>query len=173
MQLLGQYRQIEDRMKTLSRNNQVDELRNLLNTDLLSNSEAVNTVLNRLLEINTQQTQDTNQQAADQYDSAFNLVITLLVIATALTLLLAWLLTNSITQPIANALSAAEQIAEGNLTRPRSPSTAMTKPAACCWPCRRCRKNCATRCSAFPARPHSLRPLPKNSTASPTKVPAA
>jgi methyl-accepting chemotaxis protein len=118
VQLLGQYRQIEDRMKTLSRNNQVDELRSLLNTDLLNNSEAVNTALNRLLEINTQQTNDTNQQAADQYDSAFNLVIALLVIATALTLLLAWLLTNSITQPIANALGAAEQIAEGNLTRP-------------------------------------------------------
>ncbi|MBI3904855.1 MAG: methyl-accepting chemotaxis protein [Pseudomonas fluorescens] len=118
VQLLGQYRQIEDRMKTLSRNNQVDELRSLLNTDLLNNSEAVNTVLNRLLEINTQQTNDTNQQAVDQYDSAFNLVIALLVIATALTLLLAWLLTNSITQPITNALGAAEQIAEGNLTRP-------------------------------------------------------
>nr|WP_223457702.1 methyl-accepting chemotaxis protein [Pseudomonas sp. A-R-26] len=118
IQLLGQYRQIEDRMKSLSRNNQVDELRSLLNTDLLNNSEAVNAVLNRLLEINTQQSHDTNQQAADQYDSAFNLVITLLVIATALTLLFAWLLTNSITQPLANALSAAEQIAEGNLTRP-------------------------------------------------------
>ncbi|KQZ94720.1 MULTISPECIES: methyl-accepting chemotaxis protein [unclassified Pseudomonas] len=118
VQLLGQYRQIEDRMKTLSRNNQVDELRNLLNADLLSNSEAVNAVLNKLLEINTQQTLDTNQQAADQYDSAFNLVIALLVIATALTMLFAWLLTNSITRPIANALNAAEQIAEGNLTRP-------------------------------------------------------
>lgn len=118
VQLLGQYRQIEDRMKTLSRNNQVDELRTLLNTELLTNSEAVNTVLNRLLEINTQQTLDTNQQAADQYASAFNLVITLLVIATGLTLLFAWLLTNSITKPIANALSAAEEIAEGNLTRP-------------------------------------------------------
>ncbi|MCP1516019.1 methyl-accepting chemotaxis protein [Pseudomonas migulae] len=118
IQLLGQYRQIEDRMKTLSRNNQVDELRTLLNTDLLTNSEAVNAVLNRLLEINTQQSLDTNQRAADQYDSAFNLVITLLVIATGLTVLFAWLLTNSITKPIANALSAAEQIAEGNLTRP-------------------------------------------------------
>ncbi|WP_131109151.1 methyl-accepting chemotaxis protein [Pseudomonas sp. Sample_10] len=118
VQLLGQYRQIEDRMKTLSRNNQVDELRNLLNAELLSNSEAVNAVLNKLLEINTQQTLDTNQQAADQYDSAFNLVIALLVIATALTMLFAWLLTNSITRPIANALNAAEQIAEGNLTRP-------------------------------------------------------
>ncbi|MEJ5060346.1 methyl-accepting chemotaxis protein [Pseudomonas sp. MYb330] len=118
VQLLAQYRQIEDRMKTLSRNNQVDELRSLLNADLLSNSEAVNAVLSKLVEINTQQTLDTNQQAADQYDSAFNLVITLLVIATGLTVLFAWLLTNSITKPIANALSAAEQIAEGNLTRP-------------------------------------------------------
>ncbi|MDD0995733.1 methyl-accepting chemotaxis protein [Pseudomonas sp. TNT2022 ID1044] len=118
VQLLGQYRQIEDRMKTLSRNNQVDELRSLLNADLLSNSEAVNGVLSTLLEINTQQTLDTNQQAVDQYESAFNLVITLLVIATGLTILFAWLLTNSITKPIANALDAAEQIAEGNLTRP-------------------------------------------------------
>ncbi|MGF6327370.1 methyl-accepting chemotaxis protein [Pseudomonas sp. BS3782 TE3695] len=118
VQLLGQYRQIEDRMKSLSRNNQIDELRTLLNTDLLTNSEAVNSVLNRLLEINTQQTLDTNQQAVDQYASAFNLTVTLLVIATGLTLLFAWLLTNSITKPIANALSAAEEIAEGNLTRP-------------------------------------------------------
>ena len=118
VQLLGQYRQIEDRMKSLSRNNQIDELRTLLNTDLLTNSEAVNSVLNRLLEINTQQTLDTNQQAVDQYASAFNLTVTLLVIATGLTLLFAWLLTNSITKPIANALSAAEAIAEGNLTRP-------------------------------------------------------
>nr|WP_092318965.1 methyl-accepting chemotaxis protein [Pseudomonas saponiphila] len=118
VQLLGQYRQIEERMKSLSRSNQVDELRNLLNTDLLNNSEAMNTVLNRLLEINTQQTLDTNQQAAEQYSSAFTLVVTLLVLATALTLLFAWLLTRSITLPIANALSAAEEIAEGNLTRP-------------------------------------------------------
>ncbi|KAB0505153.1 chemotaxis protein [Pseudomonas lini] len=118
VQLLGQYRQIEDRMKSLSRNNQVDELRTLLNTDLLTNSEAINVVLNRLLEINTQQTLDTNQQAAEEYSSAFNLTVTLLVIATGLTLLFAWLLTNSITKPIANALSAAEEIAEGNLTRP-------------------------------------------------------
>ncbi len=118
VQLLGQYRQIEDRMKSLSRNNQVDELRTLLNTDLLTNSEAVNTVLSRLLEINTQQSLETNQQAADQYASAFDLVVTLLVIATGLTFLFAWLLTNSITKPIANALSAAEAIAEGNLTRP-------------------------------------------------------
>ncbi|MCU7648751.1 methyl-accepting chemotaxis protein [Pseudomonas aestus] len=118
IQLLGQYRQIEERMKSLSRNNQVDELRNLLNTELLNNSEAVNTVLNRLMEINTQQTVDTNRQAAEQYSAAVKLVVVLLLLATGLTLLFAWLLTRSITQPIAKALEAAEEIAEGNLTRP-------------------------------------------------------
>ena len=118
VQLLGQYRQIEERMKSLSRNNQVDELRNLLNTELLNNSEAINAVLNHLMEINTQQTVDTNRQAAEQYSAAFKLVVLLLLLATGLTLLFAWLLTRSITQPIAKALEAAEEIAEGNLTRP-------------------------------------------------------
>ncbi|KAF0862524.1 HAMP domain-containing protein [Pseudomonas sp. LD120] len=118
VQLLGQYRQIEERMKSLSRNNQIDELRNLLNTELLNNSEAMNGALNRLLAINTRQSQDTNQQAAEEYSSAVNLVVVLLVLATGLTLLFAWLLTRSITLPIANALSAAEEIAEGNLSQP-------------------------------------------------------
>ncbi|MEJ1227152.1 methyl-accepting chemotaxis protein [Pseudomonas sp. CCNWLW56] len=118
VQLLGQYRQLEERMKTLSRNNQVDELRALLNTELQNNSEAINAVLGRLLEINNQQADDFNQGAAQQYSTAFNWVVTLLVVATGLTLLFAWLLTNSITRPIANTLDAAEEIAKGNLTRP-------------------------------------------------------
>ena len=116
--LLGQYRQIEARMKSLSRANQVEDLRTLINTELLSNSEKVNAVLARLLEINNQMALVTNEQAKDQYNLAFNLVVGLLVIATALTLLFAWLLTRSITVPIAQALEAAEEVAEGNLTRP-------------------------------------------------------
>ncbi|UZE28684.1 methyl-accepting chemotaxis protein [Pseudomonas asplenii] len=116
VQLLGQYRQIEERMKSLSRNNQMTELTSLLNSELLTNSEQVNTALNRLLEILDQQTQDNNQQASDQYDTAFNMVVALLLLATALTFLFAWLLTRSITQPIDQALKAAEQIAEGDLT---------------------------------------------------------
>ncbi|NEJ33374.1 HAMP domain-containing protein, partial [Rhizobium leguminosarum] len=90
----------------------------LLNTELLNNSEAVNSVLNRLMQINGEQISETNQQAADQYSSAFDLVVTLLVIATGLTFLFAWLLTTSITKPISKALEAAETIAEGNLTQP-------------------------------------------------------
>ncbi|CRM63875.1 MULTISPECIES: methyl-accepting chemotaxis protein [Pseudomonas] len=118
VRLLGQYHQIEERMKSLSRANQIDELRTLLNTEMLSNSEQVNAVLTRLLDLNNQMANTTNQEAKDQYDMAFDLVVGLLIIATALTLLFAWLLTRSITLPIAQALEAAEEVAEGNLTRP-------------------------------------------------------
>src|SRR3989344_380931 len=118
VRLQAQYHQIEERMKSMSRANQVDELRELLNSELLSNAEQTNAVLARLADINNKMALTTNQQAKDQYNLAFDLVVGLLVIATTLTLLFAWLLTRSITLPIAQALDAAEEIAEGNLTRP-------------------------------------------------------
>ncbi len=118
VRLLAQYHQIEERMKSLSRAGQVDALRGLLNTELLSNSEQVNSVLTRLLDLNNKMVVATNRDAEDQYTSAFSMVVGLLIIATALTILFAWLLTRSITLPIAQALEAAEAVAEGNLTRP-------------------------------------------------------
>ena len=118
VRLLGQYHQIEERMKSLSQANQIDDLRKLLNTELLSNSEQVNAVLTRLLDLNNKMALATNKDAEDQYNMAFNLVVCLLVVATLLTLLFAWLLTRSITLPISQALEAAEEVAEGNLTRP-------------------------------------------------------
>jgi methyl-accepting chemotaxis protein len=116
--LLGEYRQLETRMRSLSASGQLDELRNLLNSDLLTNSEQVNTVLDKLVKINTTQTTQLNDQAGNQYDSAFTLVVALLIAAAGLTFLFAWLLTRSITLPISQALQAAETIAEGNLTQP-------------------------------------------------------
>ena len=118
VQKLAVYHQLEDKMKALSKANQIDQLRDLINNELLANSDELNVVLTKLVEINDKQTTETNKQAAEQYSLAFKLVIALLIVATALTILFAWLLTTSITQPLAHALSAAEEIAEGNLTRP-------------------------------------------------------
>jgi methyl-accepting chemotaxis protein len=117
VKLLNDYRALEDRMKSLSSANKLDELSTLLSADLQTNSDQMNTVLGKLVEINTQQLNDTNKNASNQYSTAFTMVVTLLIIATALTLLFAWLLTNSITRPIASALKAAEEVAEGDLTR--------------------------------------------------------
>lgn len=115
--LLNDYRRLEERMKSLSSANKLDELTTLLSADLQTNSDQMNVALGKLVEINTQQLNDTNKEATRQYSTAFTMVVTLLIIATVLTLLFAWLLTNSITRPIASALKAAEEIAEGDLTR--------------------------------------------------------
>jgi len=117
LKLLDDYRNLEDRMKSLSNANKLDDLTALLNNDLQTNSDQMNVVLGKLVEINTQQLNDTKKMASDQYSTAFTMVVTLLIIATVLTLLFAWLLTNSITRPIASALKAAEEVAEGDLTR--------------------------------------------------------
>ncbi|MBA1230288.1 methyl-accepting chemotaxis protein [Pseudomonas viridiflava] len=118
VQLLGQYRDLESRMKTLTLANKVDELQDLLNKDMLSNSDQMNAVLIKLVDINTAQLMQVKKQAAEEYESAFNRVIGLLIAATLLTLVFAWMLIKSITTPIAAALTAAETIAQGNLTQP-------------------------------------------------------
>jgi len=115
-QLLTQYRQLETRMRNLSQANRIEELADLLNRDLLTNSEQINKVMNTLLEMNTEQARNANATAANQYNTAFALVIGLLIAATVLTLICALLLTRSIVKPIEEALQAAEQVADGDLT---------------------------------------------------------
>ncbi|MBF8755403.1 methyl-accepting chemotaxis protein [Pseudomonas guariconensis] len=116
-QLLGQYRQLEARMRSLSQANRVEELQSLINRELFENAEQINQAMAELVRINTEQTRATNVTAASQYDAAFALVIGLLVTATVLTLLCAFLLTRSIVKPIDEALKAAEQVADGDLTQ--------------------------------------------------------
>ncbi|MBI6720658.1 methyl-accepting chemotaxis protein [Pseudomonas syringae] len=120
VQLLSQYRQLEDRLKTLTRANNIDELQGLLNNEMVSNSDQMNVVLRKLMDINTAQLNAVKEQASIEYDSAFNMVIGLLIAATLLTIVFAWMLIKSITTPIATALLAAETIAQGNLTKPIS-----------------------------------------------------
>ncbi|WP_341961450.1 methyl-accepting chemotaxis protein [Pseudomonas sp. RC10] len=115
-QLLIQYRQLEDRMRALSQDGKTEELARLLNVDLQENSDKMNAVLSKLVEINSKESDAANAAAGEQYNMAFNMVVGLLILATVLTLLFAWLLTNSITRPIGAALKAAEEIAEGDLT---------------------------------------------------------
>lgn len=118
MRLMGEYRKIETRLVTLSRAGDLQELTRVLNAESAANAEQINVALGKLTDFNNAQLAIINQSAADQYSSAFNWVVGLLIIASLLTMLFAWLLTKSITQPIAFALEAAETIAEGNLTRP-------------------------------------------------------
>ncbi|MDG9884428.1 methyl-accepting chemotaxis protein [Pseudomonas putida CSV86] len=117
VQALGQYRQLETRMVQLSQANDLPAIREMINRDLLQNMELITGTVDKLVKINTEQTRDINQTAADQYSNAFTLVIALLVAATVLTFLCAIVLTRSIVRPMSEVLGVAEQIASGNLTQ--------------------------------------------------------
>uniref|UniRef100_UPI000AB63FD6 MCP four helix bundle domain-containing protein n=2 Tax=unclassified Pseudomonas TaxID=196821 RepID=UPI000AB63FD6 len=99
--MLTQHRQLESRLIELSRSNQLDTMQELLNTQLMDSAEKINATLNRLVQINTRYATEAAEEAAQLYRDASNLVMALLTLATALTLLFAWLLTRSITLPIA------------------------------------------------------------------------
>ncbi|MFS0827383.1 methyl-accepting chemotaxis protein [Pseudomonas phoenicis] len=116
--LLGEYRQLESRARDLSRSERLDELRTLLNGDMLHNSEAINQVMDELVQFNTEMTRQSNAAAESSYESAIELVVGLLVFATLLTFAFAFLLTRSIVKPVENALRTAEWIAAGDLTHP-------------------------------------------------------
>nr|WP_312798938.1 methyl-accepting chemotaxis protein [Pseudomonas sp.] len=115
--LWSDYLQLKNRMLQLSSANQLDELKVVLNEELLKNSDAINVVLGKLVDINADSTTKSNQSAAQSYSTSVATAITLLVIVALLTVLLAWLLTRSIVQPVDQALRAAEEIASGNLTK--------------------------------------------------------
>ncbi|XKY23057.1 methyl-accepting chemotaxis protein [Pseudomonas luteola] len=115
--LWSDYLQLKNRMLQLSSANQLDELKVVLNEELLKNSDAINVVLGKLVDINADSTTKSNQSAAQSYSTSVATAITLLVIVALLTVLLAWLLTRSIVQPVDQALRAAEEIASGDLTK--------------------------------------------------------
>ncbi|OAI88427.1 chemotaxis protein [Pseudomonas putida] len=117
VQALGQYRQLETRMVQLSQANDLPAIREMINRDLLQNMELITSTVDKLVKINTEQTRDINQTAAEQYSNAFTLVIALLIAATVLTFLCAIVLTRSIVRPMSEVLGVAEQIASGNLTQ--------------------------------------------------------
>jgi methyl-accepting chemotaxis protein len=115
--LWGDYLQLKNRMMQLSSTNQLDELKAVLNEELLKNSDAINSILGKLIDLNTGTTKASNLNAANRYSSAVTTAVVLIAIVALLTVVLAWLLTRSIVQPVDQALRAAEEIASGDLTK--------------------------------------------------------
>ena len=114
----AQYRTLEAQLIQLARNDQQDELKRLQAGPLSVVSRNISATIESMLDINSKQSALANRQSTENYATTFNFTVALLIIATALTILCAWLLTNSITRPISQALQAAETIASGDLTRP-------------------------------------------------------
>jgi methyl-accepting chemotaxis protein len=73
--------------------------------------------LNKLVAYNQQGAKAAGMIAQENYNTAVNGIIVVSVVASLLTVLLAWLLTRSIVTPLNRAVQAAETIAGGNLSK--------------------------------------------------------
>jgi methyl-accepting chemotaxis protein len=104
-------------MLDLSRQNKVDEMRALINTRIKEGTDQMGEQLNKLVAYNQQGAKAAGMIAQENYNTAVNGIIVVSVVASLLTVLLAWLLTRSIVTPLNRAVQAAETIAGGNLSK--------------------------------------------------------
>ena len=114
---LENYLQAQNQMLELSRQNKLEEMRSLINTRIKDGTDLMGEQLNKLVAINTADATAASADAGKHYDSAITWIILVALTAALMTVLLALLLTRSIVQPLNRALSAAQTIAGGDLTK--------------------------------------------------------
>ncbi|WP_237880937.1 methyl-accepting chemotaxis protein [Pseudomonas sp. PGPR40] len=114
---LDNYMQAQSQMLELSRQNKLDEMRTLINTRIKEGTDQMGEQLNKLVALNAADAKAASAKAGEHYSEAYIGIVTVAVIASLLTVLLAWLLTRSILTPLNRAVLAAETIAGGNLSR--------------------------------------------------------
>ena len=97
---------------------QSDQAYARLTTELAPQGNVLDKTLEQMITLNQQGADAAAKAAAATYQQSLWIVATIIVIALVATLLLAWLLTRSITAPINQALSVARRIASGDLSAP-------------------------------------------------------
>ncbi|MBD9564220.1 methyl-accepting chemotaxis protein [Pseudomonas sp. PDM09] len=114
---LDNYMQAQSQMLDLSRQNKLEEMRALINTRIKEGTDQMGEQLNKLVALNAADAKAASAKAGEHYSEAFVGIVTVAVMASLLTVLLAWLLTRSILTPLNRAVLAAETIAGGNLSK--------------------------------------------------------
>ncbi|MGE7962241.1 methyl-accepting chemotaxis protein [Pseudomonas sp. NPDC089918] len=114
---LDNYMQAQSQMLDLSRQNKLEEMRALINTRIKEGTDQMGEQLNKLVALNAADAKVASAKAGEHYNEAFIGIVTVAVMASLLTVLLAWLLTRSILTPLNRAVLAAETIAGGNLSK--------------------------------------------------------
>ncbi len=114
---LDNYMQSQSQMLDLSRQNKLEEMRALINTRIKEGTDQMGEQLNKLVALNAADAKAASAKAGEHYSEAFIGIVTVAVMASLLTVLLAWLLTRSILTPLNRAVLAAETIAGGNLSK--------------------------------------------------------
>ncbi|BAP45338.1 methyl-accepting chemotaxis protein [Pseudomonas sp. 21LCFQ02] len=114
---LTQYLGLLNQALQLSRENKTEETRTMINTGMRQTSDLMTKQLKDLVDINRAAAIAGSHIAGQQYDGATVAIIAVAIIASMMTVLLAWLLTRSIVTPLSRAVSVAQAIAAGNLTK--------------------------------------------------------
>ncbi len=115
---LATFLDVQAQVLDLSRQEKTGEMRTLINTRMKNATDLMGVQINQLITINKNAATAAAVVSKQQYDGANIGVIAVSVAAALLTILLAWLLTKSILNPLSRAVRAAEEIAAGDLTRP-------------------------------------------------------
>ncbi|XAX00990.1 methyl-accepting chemotaxis protein [Pseudomonas koreensis] len=103
---------------TLADQGQRDALTKLLLIDMKTVVDGSGKQLNDLADLFAKQVAAESQKSADHYQTSRTIVSLFIALAALATVALAMLLTRSIIRPLSTAVSAAESVAQGDLTRP-------------------------------------------------------
>jgi methyl-accepting chemotaxis protein len=95
-----------------------DELTKLLLVDMKTVVDGSGKQLNDLADLFAKQVAAESQKSAAHYDNSRTIVSLFIALAALATVALAMMLTRSIVRPLSSAVSAAESVAQGDLTRP-------------------------------------------------------
>lgn len=110
------YFQRQGRVMELSAHNQLDEALRVINGEMNQHADQMTQALNELSALNKQGANDATNVAQSVFGSAQQWMAGMMVLTALITLVLAWVLTRSIVQPLAQALGIAQVIAAGDLT---------------------------------------------------------
>ncbi len=115
---LATFLDIQANVLDLSRQDKVEDMRALINTRMKEATDLMGVQINQLIALNTKSANEAGEISRAEYESANLSMIAVSGVAVLLTIMLAWLLTRSIVNPMTRAVRAAEGIASGDLTRP-------------------------------------------------------
>lgn len=115
---LATFLDIQAKVLDLSHQDKVEDMRALINTRMKEATDLMGVQINQLIALNTKSATEAGDISRAEYDSANLSMIAVSVVAVLLTIMLAWLLTRSIVNPMTRAVRAAEEISSGDLTRP-------------------------------------------------------
>ncbi|GLX15070.1 methyl-accepting chemotaxis protein [Pseudomonas straminea] len=115
--IFHEYLQHDATLVTLIKQDRMDDVRDLLAKRLNDLGIAMNASSGKLQSINLDEANHHTEVAVALFANSQKVTVLAIIVAVALTLLLSWRMTHSLTAPLGSAVAAAQTIASGDLTR--------------------------------------------------------